>query len=81
MTVLIRFAQALRDWMCDTQVMSVQRIVWNITIVVGILLAVELGFFLFLGETTIAIFLGVPQIVVVGGILWLAHGLLAEAKS
>ena len=60
--------------------MSVQRIVW-ITIVVGILLAVELGFFLFLGETTIAIFLGVPQIVVVGGILWLAHGLLAEAKS
>jgi hypothetical protein len=57
--------------------MSARRIIWNVTIVVGILLAAELGFLLFLGENLIAIFLGIPQIIVMGGILWLTHGLLA----
>jgi hypothetical protein len=54
--------------------------IWNVSIVVGILLAAELGFFLFLGETLIAIFLGIPQIIVIGGMLWLAHSLLAETR-
>jgi hypothetical protein len=80
-TVLIRFVQALRVGACDTQVMSARRIIWNVTIVVGILLAAELGFFLILGETLIAIFLGIPQIIVMGGILWLTHGLLAETRT
>ena len=50
-------------------------------IVMGILLAAELGFLLFLGENLIAIFLGIPQIIVIGGILWLTHDLLAERRS
>jgi len=61
--------------------MSAQRMIWNVTIVVGILLAAELGFFLFLGEPLIAIFLGIPQIIVAGGMLWLAHSLFAEIRS
>jgi hypothetical protein len=61
--------------------MSAQRMIWNVTIVVGILLAAELGFLLFLGEPLIAIFLGIPQIIVLGGILWLAHGMFAETRS
>jgi hypothetical protein len=55
--------------------------IWNVTIVAGILLAAELGFFLILGETLIAVFLGIPQIIVMGGILWLTHGLLAETRT
>jgi hypothetical protein len=55
--------------------------IWNVTIVMGVLLAAELGFLLFLGENLIAIFLGIPQIIVIGGILWLTHDLLAERRS
>jgi hypothetical protein len=80
-TVLIRFVQASRVGACNTQVMSAGRMIWNVTIVMGILLAAELGFLLFLGENLIAIFLGIPQIIVIGGILWLTHDLLAERRS
>jgi hypothetical protein len=55
--------------------------IWNVTIVMVILLAAELGFLLFLGENLIAIFLSIPQIIVIGGILWLTHDLLAERRS
>jgi hypothetical protein len=61
--------------------MSAQRMIWNVTIVMGLLLAAELGFLIFLGESLIAIFLGIPQIVVMGAILWLTHSLLAETRS
>jgi hypothetical protein len=39
-----------------------------------------LGVFLFQGEVLIAIFLGAPSIIIIGGLLWLTHNLFAEAK-
>ena len=53
---------------------------WNTILAIGIVVAAALGFFLFQGEVLIAIFLGVPSIVVMGGLLWLTHNLFAEAK-
>jgi hypothetical protein len=37
-------------------------------------------FFLFQGEVLIAIFLGAPSIIIIGGLLWLTHNLFVEAK-
>ena len=43
--------------------------IWNTSLVVGILFAAEMGYFLFQGELLTAVFLSVPQIIVMGGTL------------
>jgi uncharacterized membrane protein SirB2 len=60
--------------------MGAPRIVRNMLFASGIVIAAILGLFLFQGEVLIAIFLGVPSIIVLGGLVWLTHKLFAEAK-
>jgi hypothetical protein len=60
--------------------MGAPRIVRNIIFAIGIVVAAILGLFLFQGEILIAIFLGVPSIIALGGLVWLTHNLFAEAK-
>jgi hypothetical protein len=60
--------------------MGAPRIVRNIIVAIGIVIAAILGLFLFQGEVLIAIFLGVPSIIVLGGLGWLTHNLFTEAK-
>jgi hypothetical protein len=74
------FVQALLAGLCNTQIMSAQRIIRNTILAIGIVVAAGLGFFLFQGEVLIAIFLGVPSIAVIGGLLWLTYDPFAEAK-
>jgi hypothetical protein len=52
----------------------------NTILAIGIVVAAALGVFLFQGEVLIAIFLGAPSIIIIGGLLWLTHNLFAEAK-
>jgi hypothetical protein len=79
-TVLISFVEALLAGLCNTHVMSAQGIIRNTILAIGIVVAAALGFFLFQGEVLIAIFLGAPSIIIIGGLLWLTHNLFAEAK-
>jgi hypothetical protein len=78
--VLTSFAQAFHDGLCNIHVMGAPRIVGNIIFAIGIVIAAILGLLLFQGEVLIAIFLGVPSIIVLGGLVWLTHILFAEAK-
>jgi hypothetical protein len=59
-------------------VMGTPRIVRNINFAIGIIAI--LGLFLFQGEVLIAIFVGVPSIIVLGILVWLTHNLFAEVK-
>jgi hypothetical protein len=61
-------------------VMGTPRIVRNINFAIGIMIAAILGLFLFQGEVLIAIFVGVPSIIVLGILVWLTHNLFAEVK-
>ena len=79
-TVLISFVEALLVELCNTHIMSAQGIIRNTILAIGIVVAAALGFFLFQGEVLIAIFLGAPSIIIIGGLLWLTHNLFAEAK-
>jgi hypothetical protein len=60
--------------------MSARWVISNIIAAIGVVVAAALGFFLFQGEALIAIFLGIPSIIVFGGLLWLTHNLFAEVK-
>jgi hypothetical protein len=66
--------------LCNIHVMGAPRIVRNMLFAIGIVIAAILELFLFQGEVLIAIFLGVPSIIVLGGLVWLTHKLFAEAK-
>jgi hypothetical protein len=78
--VTISFVQALCAGMCNTHIMSARWIISNTIVAIGIMVAAALGFFLFQGEVLIAVFLGVPSITVIGGLLWLTHNLFAEVR-
>jgi hypothetical protein len=79
-TVLISFVEDLLAKLCNTHIMSAQGTIRNTILAIGIVVAAALGVFLFQGEVLIAIFLGAPSIIIIGGLLWLTHNLFAEAK-
>ena len=79
-TVLIGFVEDLLAKLCNTHTMSAQGTIRNTILAIGIVVAAALGVFLFQGEVLIAIFLGAPSIIIIGGLLWLTRNLFAEAK-